>query len=152
MKSGGRRPPVAVNGAGDRTPTGIALGAGAVSVVTAAMLAALAPAADAGWRFGLVAGAVGLFAAVTGDGWAVAAVVPLGFLIVNGFLVDRAGELAWHGSPDLLRLMLLILIGGSGIALGEAARGLRELRTRWRTGAYLAVLVEAMDEKERRDA
>jgi hypothetical protein len=137
---------------GARTPRGITIGAGSVVVVAAALLAALVPVAHTGWRFAVVAGAVGLFAAVGRDGWAVAAVAALSWLVVNGFLVDRLGELSWHGSPDLSRLMLLVLIGGSGLALGEGMQGLREVRARWRAGAEVRSPAGAIDAKEKRDA
>jgi hypothetical protein len=118
------------------------VGAGSVAVVGAALLAALIPGPYTGWRFAVVAAAVGLVAAVSRDGWAVAASVVLGWLVVNGFLVDRMGELSWHGSPDLLRLMLLVLIGGSGLVLGDAMDGLRAMRN----------TKTENDEKEKRDA
>src|SRR5262245_14347781 len=152
MKLGGHRPPAAVTHHDERIPTGIAIGVGCVAVVAAALPAALIPAAHTGWRFAVVAIAVGLFAALTRDGWAVAAVAALSWLVVNGFLVNRMGDLSWHGSPDLLRLMLLILAGGLGLGLGEGIRGLRELRSRWLTDAEAQVLAIENEEKEKRDA
>jgi hypothetical protein len=152
LKSGGRRSPVISVAVDDRTPTGITIGVGSVAVVAAASVAALIPPRDAGWRFAVVAGVLGLFAALTRSEWAVAAMAALSWFVVNGFLVNRAGELSWHGSPDLLRLMLLVLIGGSGLALGQGIRGLREARARWRAGAYVAALATENNEKEKRDA
>jgi hypothetical protein len=134
MKSSGRRPLAITVGAGERAPTGITTGVGGLAVVVAALVAALIPVPHTGWRFAVVAGVVGLFATLTRDEWAVAAVAALSWLVFNGFLVNQMGDLSWHGSPDLLRLMLLVLIGGSGLALGEAIHAL------------------ANDEKEKRDA
>jgi hypothetical protein len=148
MRTGGRTAPAATVDVADRTPTGIAIGVGAAVVVGVALVAALVPVAHTAWRFALVAAAVGVFAAVTRDGWAVAATVVVAWLVVNGFLVDRMGDLSWHGSPDLLRLMLLVLVGGVGLALGEGVRGLREARHE----AALRVLMTGNEEKERRDA
>jgi hypothetical protein len=116
------------------TPAGINVGIGTVVVVGAAVVAAMIPAADAGWRFGAVAAAVGLFAAVSLDQRALGPVVGLGWLVVNGFLINRLGELSWHGSVDVLRLMLLVVAGTAGLALGEVAMSARERRERWRLG------------------
>jgi len=41
---------------------------------------------------------VGLFAAISLDQLALAGVAVLAALIYNGFLEDRFGQLAWHGS------------------------------------------------------
>ncbi len=150
-RTGGRRPPAAADAA-DRAPTGIAIGVGGAAVVAAALLAALIPPVYAGWRFAVVAGAVGVFAVLARDGWAVAAVAALGWLVVNGFLVNRMGELSWHGSADLLRLMALVFIDGIALSLGEGLYGLRDLRARWRTGAQVQALAVEYEEKERRDA
>jgi hypothetical protein len=78
----------------DGTPVGINLAAGAVALTVAALIAAALPASQPGWRFTLIAGSVGGFAAITLDQRALAGVVPLGWLIVNGFLEDRLGELS----------------------------------------------------------
>ncbi|HKT01565.1 MAG TPA: hypothetical protein VJT31_18740 [Rugosimonospora sp.] len=146
MKPGGWRPPVAAAATGEgRTPTGILVGVGCVAVVAAASLASLIPVVHTGWRFAVVAAAVGLFALAVRDAWAVTAVGVLAWLVVNGFLVDRMGELSWHGSPDVLRLMLLVLVGALGVALGEGIHG-------WRAGAAVRALVLENDEKEKRDA
>jgi nitroreductase len=32
----------------------------------------------------------------------------IGWLFVTGFVVDRLGELTWHGSADAVRLLLLV--------------------------------------------
>lgn len=106
-----------------RTPIGINIGVGAAMVVVAAVVAAAIPVTDADWRFGLVAAAVVGFAALTVDVRALAGIVALSWLLVNGFLIDRFGTLSWHGSPDLVRLMLLVLAGAVGLGAGEAVRG-----------------------------
>ena len=103
------------------TPTGLAIGAGAVALVVAAVIAAAIPSADAGWRFAIMAIAVGLFAAISLDQRALAGVAVLAALIYDGFLEDRLGQLAWHGSDDLWRLLLLVTVSAGGLALGESA-------------------------------
>jgi len=49
-----------------------------------------------------------------------------GLADLHGFLVNRLGELSWHGWSDLLRLVVLALIGSIGVALGAGLDGLRE--------------------------
>ncbi len=136
----------------DRTPVGIDLGLGAAAVVVAACVAAAIPTVDAGWRFGVVAFAVSVFAAVTADPLAVAGVALLGWLVVNGFLVDRFGQLAWHGSADLLQIMVLALVSALGIAVGQASRQIRATQSRLQVQSECRALMDEMDEKEKRDA
>ena len=151
MKSGGPRPP-ALAWAPERTPVGINLAAGTAMVIVAALLAALVPAAHAGWRFTVVAVAVGLFAALTLDQLALAGVALLGWLVVNGFLVDHLGELSWHGSADLYRMLLLVVAGAFGLAAGEAHRQLIALRARWTADAFEEAAATDVDEEERHGA
>jgi hypothetical protein len=112
----------------ESVPTGIAVGFGAVAMVAAGLVAAAVPANQPGWRFAIVAITVGLFAAASADHVALAVVALLGFLISNGFLENRLGELSWHGSADLWRLMLLVSAGAWGLAVGDAYRWVRGLR------------------------
>ena len=101
---------------------GVDVALGAVVVVFAALAAAAIPSGDIGWRLVAVAAAVGLFAAWTDDGLAAAFIVGLAWLVVNGFLVDRYGQLSWHGWADLLRLLVLVAAAGVGIVLGRSRR------------------------------
>jgi hypothetical protein len=117
-------------------------------VVVAAMIAAVIPATHAGWRFTLVAAAVGLFAALTLDQLALAGVALLGWLVVNGFLVNRVGELSWHGSSDLYRALLLVISGGFGLAAGEVYRQLAALRARWTAEVREGTSATDVDEEE----
>ena len=125
-----------------QTPVGINVGVGAVAVVSAAVVAAMVPVVDAGWRFGVVAAAVGLFAAFTLDQRALGPVAGIAWLVVNGFLVNRLGELSWHGSADLLRLMLLVVVGTSGLVVGEVAMAARGRRDRWRLGWHVQAMAQ----------
>jgi hypothetical protein len=152
MRSGGPRPAAAAP-TGERIPTGITLGAGTVAVIGAALVAAALPASLPGWRFALIALTVGGFAAVTLDQRALAGVALLGWLVTNGFLVDRLGELSWHGSSDIWRMIILVFAATLGLAAGKAYRQIRDLRLRWRAeggGALLAPDLE--EEKKARDA
>jgi MFS family permease len=114
------------------TPTGIAAGVGAVLMVVAGIVAASIPAADKGWRFGVIVAAVLLFAACSLDQVAISVAAVTGALIFNGFLEDRFGQLSWH-ADDLWRLLLLVMVAAFGLALGEGYRYVRDLRLRYRT-------------------
>ena len=74
--------------------------------------------------------AVGLFAAISLDQIALAGIALLASLIYNGFLEDRSGQLAWHGSGDLWRLLLLVTVSAGGLAVGECVRFVANLRAR----------------------
>lgn len=151
MKSGGTWPPVRTK-ASSRTPVGINLAAGTAMVVAAALLAAPIPTTDTGLRFAVVALAVGLFAALTLDQLALAGVALLGWLVVNGFLIDRFGELSWHGSPDLYRMLLLLVSGAFGLAVGEVCRQLVALRARWLAESWKGIAATDVNEEERHGA
>jgi hypothetical protein len=112
------------------TPFGIAVGLGVAGMVVAGLVAAMIPIAYPDWRFGVIAAAVGLFAAVSLDQWALAIVAVVAGLIYNGFLEDRYGQLAWHGSGDLWRLLLLIVIAACGLVAGEASQFVLDARIR----------------------
>jgi hypothetical protein len=112
------------------------------------MAAAAMPASHPWRRFAVLVAVVGVFAVVTLDQRALAGVALLAWLLMNGFLENRLGELSWHGSFDLFLLMVLVLAGAVGLALGEVYRAVRELRARWRAGAEAARLAAGFDEKE----
>jgi hypothetical protein len=101
---------------------GIDSALGAAVVVFAALGAAGLPSVDSGWRLVVVAVALGLFSALTADALAAAFVGVLAWLIVNGFLVDRYGQLSWHGWADLVRLLVLAAAAGVGVVLGRSGR------------------------------
>lgn len=152
MKSGGLRPSAVAN-VSSRTPAGINLGIGAAMIVGAGLVAALIPTNHTGWRFTVIALAVGLFAALTGDQLALVGVALLGWLVVNGFLEGRLGELSWHGSSDIWLMMVLVIAAALGLAVGEAGRQIRELSSRWRAEVEGSGLVPDLVEEERaRDA
>jgi len=66
--------------------------------------------------------AVVAFAALAGDRRAVACVAGLAWLVVNGFLVDRFGELSWHGTADIYRALMLISAGILGLLIAAVRR------------------------------
>jgi hypothetical protein len=103
-------------------PTGIAVGVGAVTVVVAATVAALLPASADAVRLGVMALALGTFAAATVDPPAVAGVTELGWLVFYGFLVNRFSDLTWTGRVDELRLGVLVAAAVAGLAVGGLLR------------------------------
>ena len=89
-----------------------------MTIVAAAVLASALPATDVAARLAVMAGALAVYAAGCFDAIAVAAVVPLAWLVQDGFLVDRFGVLVWHGWSDLGRLGLLVAAGSIGLGIG----------------------------------
>ena len=102
----------------DRCPTGITIGIGAAAMVVTAFVAAAFPPAP-GPRLALLVVAVAAFAAVSGDGRAVVAVAVLAWPIGNGFLVNRYGELSWHGRLDVGFVLTLLLGASVGMVLSQ---------------------------------
>jgi hypothetical protein len=110
-----------------RSPVGLQVGAGAVMVVLAAIVAAFLPVSSSWSRAVPVAVAVFAFALCSVQVRSVAVTTVLGYLLVIGFLVNRFGELSWHGWPDAARLALISGAAGAGRAVGAArSRQLRE--------------------------
>jgi MFS family permease len=101
---------------------GIGIGLGAVTAVTAGLLAAAVPVAEQPMRFGLMVAAVAIFAALIADPVAVGCAAGLAWLVVNGFLVDRFGELSWHGPADVYRAVMLIVAGVLGLFAARVRR------------------------------
>jgi hypothetical protein len=118
-------------------PTGISLAVGAVAVVTAAMVAAALPASAPAWRAGMLGVTVCAFAAITVDWRAVAGVGLLAWLVADGFLENRRGDLSWHGSSDIRLITVVVATAGIGLASGATWHRVRSLRARWRAGEEL---------------
>lgn len=47
------------------------------------------------------------------------AVGAVAWFIVNGFLVDRLGELRWHGPADVARAAALTTTAAAGLVIGQ---------------------------------
>jgi hypothetical protein len=99
-------------------PVGLTIAGGSVAIIGAALLAALVPPADLDWRFAVIVVVIGVFAERSRQWLAMAALVPLAWLVVNGFQVDRYGVLSWHGAADVYRLVILTLGAAAGLAIG----------------------------------
>jgi K+-sensing histidine kinase KdpD len=66
--------------------------------------------------------AVVVFGALFGGRLAVACAAGLAWLVVNGFLVDRFGELSWHGPADVYRAVMLAVAGLLGLLIASVRR------------------------------
>jgi hypothetical protein len=106
----------------DRTPVGLTIAGGVTILVGAALVTSLTPAHDSVLRAGLVAVALAAFAVNTGEPLAMAALVPLAWLVFNGFLVDRYGVLAWHGWADVYRAVAFAAASVAGLAISARQR------------------------------
>jgi len=75
-------------------------------------------------RLIMLALVVGGLAAVVRNGTAAVVTAGLAFPFYLGFLLDREGELHWHGEADVLRLTVLVAASLVGTAVGRSlARG-----------------------------
>ena len=111
------------------TPLGINTAVGAVVVLVCCAAPPHLDTPGITARLAVLALGVGAFAASVGDPVAVAVTAGVAFLLLDGFVVDHAGELAWHGDADLVRLEVLV----SAALAGLTARALREYGRRRRT-------------------
>jgi hypothetical protein len=119
-------------------------------MIAAGVTAAMIPTAEPEWRFGVIAAAIFLFAAVSLDQVALAVVALIGALIFDGFLEDRVGQLAWHGADDLWRVLLLVTVAALGLAIGEGYRFIGDLRDRYRMAD--SIMLSAPTEEEKHGA
>jgi hypothetical protein len=112
-------------------PFGINLAIAVVPTVVAVIASAAIPLAHPAWR--LVPPCAVLLVAAAGTVDIVAGAVAglVGFLLVDGFLVNRLGELSWHGMSDVDRATAIALCVGCGWVVGAVRRVLRQRRS-WR--------------------
>ncbi len=103
----------------DRPPPGVRLAVGATAAVLAALAASMLPGSDSVLRTLIVVVAVAAFAGWADDWRPALATAAVGFLLVDGFLVDRYGQLAWHGGADGLRLAAFVGAAVVGTWLGR---------------------------------
>ena len=143
----------AVTSRDDATPAGINVAIDVVAIVAVAFVAAAFPPVDGGWRWAILAAGVGGCAALTIDSPAVVAVVVgLAWLVGNGFLVDRAGELSWHGWADFYRLLVLLAAGAAGLLTARLGRLAREWRDLAQIDAAVRQKVLTMNDEEKQRA
>lgn len=103
-----------------RFDIGFGVAAGLATVVVGCFVATwlYPPGADAD-RLLVLAVVIAGFAAVAGDALAAVVTAGLAWPFYLGFLVDRYGELHWHGPIDLLRLAVLAMASLIGTAVGD---------------------------------
>jgi hypothetical protein len=95
-------------------PAELLIGVGFAVIIVATVVAAImfGPHQPVG-RLTMLAVAVGGFAAVAGDTLAALATAVIGWLFLNGMLIDQHAVLRWHGTADVVRLAVL---GGAALA------------------------------------
>jgi hypothetical protein len=107
---------------------GVELAVGAAVMVAATMVAAvlfLEPPA----RLVVVAAAIAGHAILVDNAGAAVAAGGLGYLLFNGFLVNRYGELTWDGTTSAWQMGLLALAAGAGLAVRWVRRA--RVRAAW---------------------
>ncbi|MGC9671093.1 hypothetical protein ACNTMW_31680 [Planosporangium sp. 12N6] len=114
----------------ERGPTGIAVAAGATVVVGVAATAVMILRTPDP-RLGLLVVAVAAFSAMTGNGRAALAAAGVAWPVGNGFLVNRGGDLSWHGRLDAWFLLGRLWAAAVGTAATTIRRARRN-RRRWR--------------------
>jgi hypothetical protein len=134
---GGTKVAGSVDTGAAETPFGIDLAVGAV-VMVAAVLGAGALFPDVPGRLVVVALALAGYTALVGQARAGLATVVVGFLLFNGFLVNRYGELSWDGTTSAWHLGLLALAAGAGLAV----RWVRRARVREAWADEVAALLD----------
>jgi hypothetical protein len=122
-----------------RTPFGINLAVGVVVMIAAAFVAVLFPEVNA--RLVMIAVVVGGYAAAVADTRASFATAGMGFLIFDGFLLNRLGELTWNGKTSVWHLSTFAL----AVGLGLAWRRIRAIRADLVLAREAAALAGATD-------
>lgn len=111
-------------------PLGISLAMGAVGVAACCAVPTGTDQAGRDARLSLLALGVGVFAAGVVDVLAVAATIGVAFLLFDGFVEGRQGTLGWSGSPDAVRLSVLVAAGALGLGIGAVQTWSRRRRER----------------------
>lgn len=100
------------------TPLGINVAIGSLALIGATLVAtALFPPDAVTGRLVVTAVAVGGYAVVVEDNRATLIVAGLGYLLFDGFLVNRQGGLTWDGMMSIWHLMVLSTAVGLGLGL-----------------------------------
>lgn len=102
-------------------PTEFVLAAGYAAVVAGCLLAAVAvPAAHTEVRIGVVAVALGVYAAWAAHLVASLCIAVLAWCTATAFLVNHDGELTLQDTPGFVRLAVLLAVAALGSALARA--------------------------------
>jgi hypothetical protein len=108
---------------------GIDLAVGAAAMSGAAMVAAAFPGVPI--RLGVMAVATAVYAALVENARAGLATAGLGYLVFNGFLVNRFGELTWNGMNSIRHAAVLAAAAGVGLGFRCLRRPPTSIQ-RWR--------------------
>lgn len=101
-----------------RPPAGIEVGIATAGVLVAVIAGAVLPASAGDWRLAPA------MVMLSGIGVRTVSVPALGFVallahfLVDGFLVNRSGDLSWTGSADTYRLLVVVGAAAVGLAIG----------------------------------
>lgn len=106
----------------ERVPSGIVVSIGAAAVTAAAFAASAITETEPVLRYAVLAVTVLVFSVVTGRWGASACVAAIGYLVFEGFLVNRFGELTWSGPADAARITALITAVVLGRLIGDIVR------------------------------
>jgi hypothetical protein len=110
-------------------PTSFCVAAGYVTVIVACFAATIFPPSAGTERLLMLAVVIAGFSAIVRDTTAAVVTAGLALLFYLGFLVDRYGELRWHGGVDVERAAVLLAAALIGISVGRAlVRGDRATR------------------------
>ncbi|MGI5240898.1 hypothetical protein [Dactylosporangium sp. CA-139066] len=119
-------------------PTGITLAAGSAAVVATALFAAAATApSQPVARLVAMALCVAAIGAFGGNLAAALATAGIAWSVLDGFLVNRLGELTWHGPADVVRLGVLAGVAVAGWLGARSHRAARHRRHVVRMRAWL---------------
>ncbi|WP_433432063.1 hypothetical protein [Nonomuraea sp. CA-141351] len=106
---------------GQRWATELAIAAGFAGIALGCSVAALLfPPQSQTERLMVVAMAVFLVSALARNMIAALATGAMAWPFLNGFLVNTAGQLAWHGNDDLIRVATLISAAVFGAMIGRS--------------------------------
>jgi hypothetical protein len=106
----------------DLPPAGIETGLSAAGVLVGTIVAACLPTSLGDWRLTPVAAALVVTGAWVRHVRVLALAALVASLVVDGFLVNRLGELSWHGTADAFRLCVAAGSAGLGLLLGTLHR------------------------------
>jgi hypothetical protein len=102
-----------------RVPFEFAIPAGALTVIIAALFdsGVVAP-PHRGARIAVMAAAVAIFCAVVGEWRSGLATALVGYLLLDGFLLNRHGELTWDHTTGLQAVTAVASAGAAGLLTG----------------------------------
>jgi hypothetical protein len=109
----------------DRTPFELGIPLGALTMVVAALIdsAAVAPRHE-GARIAVIAAAVAIFCALVGEWRSGVATALVGYLLLDGFLLNREGDLTWSHTSSPYAVAAVAVAAVAGMLAGWSFRRL----------------------------